>query len=233
MTLLQQNGFQIVEAVLPQEKINALTMLVEEATRQAGHPRGEQAYSLREVFDCLPQLKELVRSPAFTGLLEPVLGGGYFAVRGLLFDKIPNANWKVPWHQDLTIAVRERKEAPEYGPWSVKNALPHVQPPTPVLEKMLTLRLHLDDCHAGNGALRVLPGTHLKGKLGAVQIQAERQGGEEVVCEVPSGGALLMRPLLLHASSPAGMPSHRRVLHFDFAAQELPHGLEWYCRVAS
>ena len=232
MTPLEQNGFQIVEAVLPQERIDALIALVEEATRQAGHTRGEQAYSLREVFDRLPQLKELVRSSAFAQLLEPVLSEGYFAVRGLLFDKIPNANWKVPWHQDLTIAVRERREAPGYGPWSVKNGLPHVQPPTEVLEKMLTLRLHLDDCHADNGGLRVLPGTHLKGKLSAAQIQAERRSGEEVVCVVPAGGALLMRPLLLHASSPAKIPSHRRVLHFDFAAQELPCGLEWYCRIS-
>lgn len=232
MTSLEQNGFRIVKAVLPQEQIDALIALVEEATRQAGHTRGEQAYSLREVFDCLPQLKELVCSPAFADLLEPVLGEGYFAVRGLLFDKIPNANWKVPWHQDLTVAVRERKEAPGYGPWSLKNALPHVQPPTQVLEKMLTLRLHLDDCRADNGALRVLPGTHFKGKLSAAQIQSERQSGEEVVCEVPAGGALLMRPLLLHASSPANKPNHRRVLHFDFAAQELPHDLEWHCRVA-
>lgn len=231
MTPLQQNGFQIVEAVLPPEQICALIALVEEATRQAKHTRGEQAYSLREVFDCLPQMRELVTCRAFAKLLEPVLGKDYFAVRGLLFDKIPNANWKVPWHQDLTIAVRQRIEAPGFGPWSVKNDLPHVQPPTEVLEKMLTLRLHLDDCHADNGALRVLPGTHLGGKLSATQIQTERQSGEEVVCTVPAGGVLLMRPMLLHASSPASVPSHRRVLHFDFAAQELPHGLEWSCRV--
>lgn len=233
MTPLEKNGFKIVDAVLPPEQVAALIGLVEEATRQAEYMRGAQAYSLREVFDSLPQLCELAGSPAFAQLLEPVLGEGYFAVRGLLFDKIPNANWKVPWHQDLTIAVKQRKEARGYGPWSVKNNLPHVQPPEKVLEQMLTLRLHLDDCHADNGALRVLPGTHLKGKLSATQIQAERQSGEEVVCEIPAGGVLLMRPMLLHASSPATVPSHRRVLHFDFAAQELPHGLEWHCRVAA
>jgi len=232
MTPLEQNGFQVVGAVLPPEQIGELIEMVEEATRSAGHTRGEQAYSLREVFDCLPQLRELVGSPAFAQLLEPVLGEDYFAVRGLLFDKIPNANWKVPWHQDLTIAVRERKKAPGYGPWSVKNNLPHVQPPGEVLEQMLTLRLHLDDCHTDNGALRVLPGTHLKGKLSAPQIQADRQSGEEVICEVPAGGVLLMRPMLLHASSPASVPNHRRVLHFDFASQELPHGMQWHCRVA-
>ncbi len=232
MTALEENGFAIVDAVLPREQIVALTALVEEATRRAEHTRGGQAYALREVFDCLPRMPELVASPAFAQLLEPVLGQGYFAVRGLLFDKIPQANWKVPWHQDLTIAVRQRIEAPGFGPWSVKNNLPHVQPPTEVLEKMLTLRLHLDDCHADNGALRVLPGTHHQGKLSATQIQAARQDGEEVVCEVPAGGVLLMRPMLLHASSPASVPSHRRVLHFDFAAQELPHGLQWHCHIS-
>jgi hypothetical protein len=38
-----------------------------------------------------------------------------------------------------------------------------------------------------------------------------------------------MRPLLLHASSPAADPRHRRVIHLEFAAEPLPGGLEWLC----
>jgi signal transduction histidine kinase len=38
---------------------------------------------------------------------------------------------------------------------------------------------------------------------------------------------ILMRPLLLHRSSSTKAPSHRRVLHLDFATEELPGGLEW------
>ena len=31
---------------------------------------------------------------------------GAFVVRGLFFDKTPTTNWNLPWHQDMTIAVR-------------------------------------------------------------------------------------------------------------------------------
>jgi hypothetical protein len=45
--------------------------------------------------------------------------------------------------------------------------------------------------------------------------------------DLPRGGVLLMRPLLLHASSASQVPRHRRVLHIEWAAQELPGGLQW------
>ena len=148
-------------------------------------------------------------------------------VRGILFDKTPGANWKVGWHQDLSIAVKKRVDVPGFGPWSEKAGVPHVQPPCAVLEQMLTIRLHLDECGEDNGPLRVLPGSHTKGKMAPQEIKAYRQATEPVICACPRGGALLMRPLLLHASSLATSPKHRRVVHLEFAAQPLPGGLEW------
>src|SRR5262245_7189469 len=90
----------------------------------------------------------------FACFVEPILGPGAFVVRGLFFDKTPRANWKVSWHQDLTIAVRVRIEAPGFGPWSLKAGVVHVQPPAEILERMATVRLHLDDCSESNGPLR-------------------------------------------------------------------------------
>jgi ectoine hydroxylase-related dioxygenase (phytanoyl-CoA dioxygenase family) len=148
-------------------------------------------------------------------------------VRGILFDKLPEANWKVPWHQDLSIAVRGRVDVAGFGPWSVKAGVPHVQPPLPLLENMLALRLHLDDCDAANGPLRVIPRSHTGGRLSPTAIRAWRSQQAAVACLVPRGGALLMRPLLLHASSPALRPGHRRVIHLEFAAEGLPGGLQW------
>jgi len=40
-----------------------------------------------------------------------------------------------------------------------------------------------------------------------------------------------MRPLILHASSCAQEASARRVLHIEFASEELPGGLDWFDRV--
>lgn len=100
-------------------------------------------------------------------------------------------------------------------------------PPSQVLEKMLTLRVHLYESSPDNGPLRVLPGTHRLGRLCDHDVDRLRTDIEEHVCLVPRGGALLMRPLLLHASSTAQKPSHRRVIHLEFAAEPLPGGLEW------
>jgi ectoine hydroxylase-related dioxygenase (phytanoyl-CoA dioxygenase family) len=97
-----------------------------------------------------------------------------------------------------------------------------------VLESMLTVRLHLDDCTVENGPLQVLPGSHSSGILDQANIESLRGTVPSVVCPVPTGGVLLMRPLLLHASSPAILPHHRRVIHIEYAAAQLSGDLEWY-----
>ncbi len=113
--------------------------------------------------------------------------------------------------------MQERVEADGFGPWSTKADVLHVQPPSSILENMLTVRLHLDNCGEDNGALRVLPGSHTHGKIPEQETLGLRETLPEHVCAVGLGGALLMRPLLLHASSPSRVPGHRRVVHLDFS----------------
>ena len=144
-----------------------------------------------------------------------------------MFDKTEGANWKVPWHQDVTIAVCNKIEADGFGPWSTKAGVLHVQPPAEILERMISVRLHLDDCPAENGALRVLAGSHLDGKVSERMIQQVAERPDAVTCTMKRGGALIMRPLLIHASSASTIPGHRRVIHFDYAAAELPVGMGW------
>jgi ectoine hydroxylase-related dioxygenase (phytanoyl-CoA dioxygenase family) len=151
----------------------------------------------------------------------------FFLVRAIFFDKNPEANWSVPWHQDLAIAVEKQIETPGFTGWSVKDGTLHVHPPEEVLANMITMRLHLDDCDAGNGALKVIASSHLAGKIPSNEISRWAGEKEQTVCEVSKGGVLLMRPLLLHSSSPAESPRHRRVLHIEYATQELPNGLKW------
>ncbi len=99
------------------------------------------------------------------------------------------------------------------------------------MEQILTIRLHLDDCDASNGALKVLPGSHLCRHLTSDSIERKAATGCDVICEVPAGAAVLMRPLTLHSSSPMERPGHRRVIHLEFAAFELPSPLEWRFRI--
>ena len=136
----------------------------------------------------------------------------------------------MPWHQDQTIAVKERIDTEGFGPWSVKQGVTHVEPPVSILEQMLTVRLHLDDCTETNGPLRVIPATHRLGRVPPDDVPTLLENNHETVCTVNAGGALLMHPTTLHASSPSTSPNHRRVIHIEFANSDFPDGLQWATR---
>ena len=224
---IERDGFAVVDGVIKRQTVIDLISALERVDGSDSLRMRGGVFAVRNLLDSCPAVKELAGSEAVRGLVEPILGSRCFPVRGILFDKVPDANWKVPWHQDLTIAVQEKIEVEGFGPWSTKAGALHVQPPTLVLENMLSVRLHLDDCGGENGALRVIPGSNHYGRIPEAEIASFRQRSTEVVCSVGIGGALLMRPLILHASSPSQSPNHRRVIHLDFAAVELPAGLRW------
>jgi hypothetical protein len=175
-----------------------------------------------------PSIAELSRSEQILRLVRPHLSSEPFPVRALYFNKSLETNWPVAWHQDVTLAVRERVDVPNFGPWSVKGGIPHVQPPVALLEKMISVRLHLDDADESNGALRVLPGTHSRRRLSVAEIEKLRSELGEVMCVAKAGDAMLMRPLLLHASSRSTSAQSRRIVHIEYAAFALPCELEWH-----
>ena len=197
-----------------------------EAHTSANAKRG----GVRDVMDRIPKLRDTADNIRVREIVAKILGPDAFVVRATLFDKTGDANWKVPWHQDVTIAVDSRRDTEGYGRWSVKEDVIHVQPPSQVLERMLTVRIHLDPCPATNGALRVQPGTHRLGRLNQNNVEVHIDETRAVICVAEAGEALVMRPLLLHASSPSITPAHRRVLHFDFAVGNLDNGLAWRMR---
>ena len=211
------------------ETISLVVASLANAKLDAGErQRAGKAFAIRNLLNVVPFTRALANSPRCRSIVEPILGREARVVRGIYFDKHKDANWKVAWHQDVTIAVRERFDVDGYGPWSIKAGIVHVQPPASILENMLTLRIHLDQADESNGALRVLPGTHKYGRLDATQIEYWKQQQQPVTCAVKKGGSLLMRPLLLHSSVAAINPGHRRVLHFEYSSMELPEGLTWF-----
>jgi ectoine hydroxylase-related dioxygenase (phytanoyl-CoA dioxygenase family) len=219
-----RDGYQIIPEVLTFSEVEALRQSLRSLDVAPGH---------RQLMHRVPAVAALAVSTKILNLVAVVLGEGAFPVRSIFFDKTPGANWLVPWHQDLTIAVNRQTDIPGYGPWSTKDGVPHVQPPMEVLESMVTLRLHLDDCDEANGALRIIPRSHRSGRLSVSQIAELRTQRSDVLCGARAGDALLMRPLLLHSSAEAVSPIHRRIIHLEYAACRLPAGLEWIEKATS
>ena len=143
------------------------------------------------------------------------------------FEKSTEMNWLVPAHQDLSIPVRERVSDPALHGWSVKEGQVFVQAPDETLAELFAVRVHIDRCGPEDGALRVVPGSHRNGRLPMAEIGVIRSLEGDVLCTAEAGDALVMRPLLIHASSKSRGDSTRRILHFLFGPAELPCGLEW------
>lgn len=204
---LDADGYGVVPTLVPPELL-APALDATDALRDAG---------LRNPLDTLPELRAVAQCDAISELVDDLLGSRAVLTRAILFDKTPERNWPVPPHRDTTVAVAERHEVEGYGPWSVKQGIVHVRPPDAVLAQMWTLRIALDPAPESNGALRVQPGSH--------RVESSDVGWVTLACE--PGDVVLMRPLLMHASSRAASPTRRRVLHLEWAPGPLPAPLAW------
>jgi hypothetical protein len=85
---------------------------------------GTDLYKVRDVLRKSSQLRRAVLESPVADLI-----GHTPIVRSILFQKPSSFNWRVPWHQDVLIQVREQRDLSGYGPWSIKEGVPHVQPP--------------------------------------------------------------------------------------------------------
>lgn len=219
-------GFQIVDNFLGGEMVREVIGAIEtlKPDTNASRLRRGVPFARRNLLE-LDFVRKLIVNSQMRELLDAV-APGLIAVRAILFDKNESANWTVPWHQDRSIAVRERIDLPGFGPWSTKTGVVHVQPPLDILRQMLTVRFHLDPCGRDNGPLRVIAGTH-NCILDQNEVEAAVASSDQTACTTGAGGLVMMRPLILHASSPAIHPAHRRVIHIEFGPRALPGALKW------
>ncbi|WP_460553185.1 phytanoyl-CoA dioxygenase family protein [Hymenobacter daeguensis] len=219
-------GFALLPGLYDQPEIAALLHAIECAP--AGGPnfrRSQDVFAIRDLLGEVPALWPLLDTAALRTVLARLFPDGCHLTKAIYFDKPAGSNWLAAWHQDLMINVDRRADLPGFGPWTSKPEGISVQPPVAVLENECTIRIHLDDCDATNGALKVVPGSHLRGVVPAADIAALTPTA--AVCAVPAGGAMLMKPLLLHASNRSTSERPRRVIHLEFASVELPAGLAW------
>ncbi|MDI1298156.1 phytanoyl-CoA dioxygenase family protein [Methylotenera sp.] len=214
-------GFEVLENILTEDEVRTL---LEVLKAQKLKPLGG---GIRRIEQLIPEVAALSKSEKLISIARSYLVGEPQFVRAIFFDKTPENNWFVTWHQDRTVTVSERFEQSGWGPWSLKAGAWHVQPPLAVLESMITIRLNLDPSTISNGCLKFIPGSHKNGVIKSAQVQEHIKNGEPTYCEALSGSAIVMRPHIFHASEKAITKTRRRVLHFEYSSYQLPHEVSW------
>ena len=173
-----------------------------------------------------------LRRPTTSGRLLQDIAAGQIgsearAVRALFFNKSDDANWALGWHQDRTVAVVEKHDVADFGPWTIKAGIPHVAPPFDLLAGMLTMRIHLDAVPQDNAPLLIAPGSHKLGTIAESDIAAIVARCGTRACLAEPGDIWLYSTPILHASERAAPGHRRRVLQLDFATSTLPAPLLW------
>ncbi|MEZ0224471.1 MAG: phytanoyl-CoA dioxygenase family protein [Alphaproteobacteria bacterium] len=217
LTIVKE-GAQLFKGGLSQAELTALESAL------AAQPQDAAGVRLSGIPDLRPFLAAdgpIGRIPA------SVLGAECVPVRAILFDKSAEQNWSLGWHQDRTIAVKQRIDIDGFGPWSIKSGMVHVEPPFDLLASMVTVRVHLDAVPVTNAPLLIAPGSHKRARIPTAEIpDVVRQCGV-FSCLAAAGDIWLYATPILHASEAAAEPRHRRVLQVDYAVGELPGGLQW------
>jgi ectoine hydroxylase-related dioxygenase (phytanoyl-CoA dioxygenase family) len=209
-TQVQEFGYAIIEPLFDSSEIDHLITEIETARLRRSKA------GIRHAMHFAPVAK-LANDPRLLEIAKGLLGPNACPFRATLFDKSPKSNWLVVWHQDTALPLMERREVKGWGPWSVKDGITYAHAPAHALEKVLAIRVHLDDSHANNGPLRVLPRSHTLGVISDDSIESLVSRSQPVACLVAAGGAILMRPLIVHSSSKSTADEPRRVLHIEYA----------------
>ncbi|MBC7819327.1 MAG: phytanoyl-CoA dioxygenase family protein [Planctomycetaceae bacterium] len=234
---IQEFGFAILPHIFSANEVDELVVGLETALHRADEAEGPirdkagTVYAGRNLLRLFEPAKTIWRRSPLLEFLRNVLGPDVGLVRVLFFDKPPERTWALPWHKDLTIAVKPHSSASTvFSKPTLKVGVPHVEASREVLEAMLTLRIHLDEMTDENGPLQVVPGSHRLGKVPVASYETAR------AILGSRGDVLAMRPMLAHRSisSHEGTTLHRRILHLEFTGlPHLPDGFEWHDFVAA
>lgn len=150
------------------------------------------------------------------------------AVQCTYFEKTADRNWLVAPHQDLSVPVAQQVAAPGWQGWSAKEGHWFVQPPATWLAHMVAVLCTWTTVDPATGRCARCRARTRKAASRPPAWPPLRQQGTETVCTAPAGAALLMRPLLVHASSKSTGTSHRGACAFCvWPSHPAPHGLRW------
>jgi len=180
---IANDGFAIIENIYTTNEIDTILLAITQAgIINPAYGKTPGLFAIRRFLKEVPEAVHAIFTSKLQAVITGLFGEAYFVVKSIYFDKPAETNWFVAWHQDLTISVDKKIEAEGFGPWTVKHNQFGVQPPAGILQDNFTIRIHLDDTDEYNGALKVIPASHLKG---IYRHQAEGNDVETVkICRI-------------------------------------------------
>jgi len=225
-TELEEHGYSVITNVYSDQEILQIVECIENTSSHNDEVmKTKDVFAIRQLLKYIPELRKILYNQNLIALLADLSQSEYFLTKAIYFDKPSTSNWFVAYHQDLSISVDNKVDVKNYTNWTFKKGQYGVQPPLKILEDTITIRIHLDKTDKHNGALKVIPKSHLDG---IVRVDSKNWNlKNEFVCEVEKGGVMLMKPLTLHASDRTTNGKQRRVIHLEFNKHQLSKPLQW------
>ena len=209
-----QKGYIFPLDVFSETEINQHRGYFEQLVEQQ-LSEGKDAYSINGWHSTHSEIYDLVTDSRILDYLEDLLGSDLICWGTHYFCKLPGDTKQVSWHQDASY-------------WPI----------TP--SKTVTVWLAIDDADIGNGAMQVIPQSHLHGQivfensrkeeknvLGQTVKNAEGYGSAPVTFEIKAGQISLHSDLLLHGSAPNQSNRRRCGLTMRFVPPEVKALTGW------
>jgi hypothetical protein len=102
-------GYEIVPAVLDGADVAALASALRDHNVDRRHAGARHLMSH-------PAVERVARHPRLLAIARVFLGADPIPYRATLFDKSPQNNWLIVWHQDTALPLRERRDVPDGVP---------------------------------------------------------------------------------------------------------------------
>ena len=215
-----EQGFLVLEGILPQAEVAKARAVVEEFVERSsnvtasdsvydlepGHTaRDTRVRRLKEPCALHPIFRRLGQCDAVLDIIVALLGSDVRYQSSKLNMKSARFGSPVEWHQDFAF-------------------YPHTN------DDLLAVGVALDDCTLDNGCMLMIPGSH-RGPIwshhqdgvfvGAIDVdKAGIPVTEAVSAPIHAGGITLHHCRTLHASAPNTSQTSRRVLFLEFNAAD-------------
>jgi non-heme Fe2+,alpha-ketoglutarate-dependent halogenase len=199
----QEQGYYAPIRVMPRAEADALRAKLEDFEAGAGILAGKLRHKSHLLFTWL---NDLVRNPRILDAVEDVIGPNILCWGSSFFIKEPRNPAFVSWHQDSTY-------------WGLDPA------------DVVTAWVALTDSTPANGAMRVIPGTHLLDQVPhhdtfrsdnllsrGQEIMVEVDDRQAAMLELQAGEMSLHHVRLIHGSDPNPSPQRR----IGFAIRYIP-----------